>query len=213
MKPIVFSFFLILIGWGTADAQLRLNGYAGYLFDDSFDNRYSNTSYMRGTIEGGLQWGAGLQYTLNPAYGVELLYFRQDTDVPVSYYRNGPVDDIIDVGINYIMIGGVRYLQAHPVFEPYGGLMAGAVVYSNKTPRENEKSSETKFAWGVRLGSNIWLSDQIGLKIQTHLFSAVEAIGGNFYFGTGGVGAGVNTYSTIFQFGLGGGLAIKLGGE
>lgn len=213
MKPIIFALFLILIGWGTANAQLRLNGYASYLFDDSFDNRYSNTSYLRGTIEGGLQWGAGLQYTVNPAYGVELMYFRQDTDVPVSYYRNGPVDDIIDVGINYIMISGVRYLQASPVFEPYGGLMAGAVVYSNKTPKENEGNSETKFAWGIRLGSNIWLSDQIGLKIQTHLFSAVETIGGSFYFGTGGVGAGVSTYSTIYQFGLGGGLAIKLGGE
>ena len=204
-------FLLILIGWGTADAQLRLNGYVGYLFDDSFDNRYSNTSYLTGKIEGGLQWGAGLQYMIDPAYGIELLYFRQDTDVPVSYYRNGAVSDVIDVGINYIMIGGTRFLPVHPVVEPYGGLMAGMVVYSNKTPKEGEAGSETKFAWGIRLGSNIWLSDQIGLKVQTHLFSAVEALGGNFYFGTGGVGGGVNAYSTIYQFGLGGGLTIKLG--
>ncbi len=34
---------------------------------------------------------------------------------------------------------------------------------------------------------------------------------GGFYFGTGGVGAGVSSYSTMYQFGVGGGLVFKLG--
>ncbi len=211
MKKIIFLLFLGITAWGTADAQLRLNGYAGYLFDDSFDNRYSSTSYFNGKIKGGLQWGAGLEYLVRPDYGVELLYFRQDTEVPVNYYRDGPVSDVLDVGINYIMLGGVRYVQAHPVFEPFGGLMAGMVIYDNKNPKPNEPGSETKFAWGLRLGSNIWVTEKVGLKLQTHLFSAVQGVGGGFYFGTGGIGAGVNTYSTLFQFGLGGGLTIRLG--
>jgi len=211
MKKIIFFLFLALLSWGSVQAQLRLNGYASYLFDDSFDNRYTSTSYLTGRINGGFQWGVGLTYMLQQDYGLELMYYRQDTDGPVNYYRNGPVSDVLDVGINYIMLGGVRYLQVHPVFEPYGGLMAGMVIYSNKNPEINEPGSITKFAWGLRLGSNIWLSEQIGLKVQTHLFSAVQGIGGSFYLGTGGSGAGINAYSTLFQFGLGGGLTIKLG--
>ena len=37
----------------------------------------------------------------------------------------------------------------------------------------------------------------------------LQSIGGGFYFGTGGTGAGVTTYSTFFQFGFTGGLVFK----
>jgi hypothetical protein len=214
MKKIAFiSLFLVLYCGTTLQAQFRLNGYVGYLFDDSFDSRYSNTSYLDGKIKGGLQWGIGAEYLLDPDYGIELVYYRQDTEVPVNYYRDGPVSDVLDMGINYIMLGGVRYLQASELFQPYGGLMLGMAIYDNKNPEPNEPSSATKFAWGIRLGSNIWISERIGLKVQGQLLSAVQGFGGGFYFGTGGTGAGVNTYSTLLQFGLGGGVTIKLGGE
>jgi len=42
------------------------------------------------------------------------------------------------------------------------------------------------------------------------LLSAVQSLGGSFYFGTGGSGAGVSAYSTMYQWGLGGGLTLKL---
>ena len=38
-------------------------------------------------------------------------------------------------------------------------------------------------------------------------------MGGGLYFGTGGAGAGVSTYSSYYQFNLGGGLVFKLGGR
>jgi len=195
-----------------AQAQgIRLNGYANYVFDDKFDNYYSSTSYMRGKINGGLQWGVGLEYMVRPEYGVELLYLRQDTEAPISYYRVTDRDRVLDLGINYIMLGGVRYQPLNERIEGYGGLMAGMVIYSNKEPLSGEPDSATKFAWGFRLGANIWATEHIGLKVQTHLLSAVQAFGGSFYFGTGGSGAGVNTYSTMYQFSLGGGVVIKLG--
>lgn len=127
----ILLLLLIVAGWGTVQAQLRINGYAAYLFDDSFDSRYSSTSYFYGKIKGGLQWGVGAEYLVRPEYGIELVYFRQDTEAPVNYYRNGEVTDILDLGINYVMLGGVRYLQANPVFEPYGGLLVGMAIYNN----------------------------------------------------------------------------------
>jgi len=41
--------------------------------------------------------------------------------------------------------------------------------------------------------------------------SIAQGAGGGLYFGTGGVGAGVSTYSSMYQFQLGGGLTFKLG--
>lgn len=213
MKKILFMLFLVLSGWSSAQAQLRLNGYAGYNFDNSFDSRYSNTSYFYGLVKGGLMWGAGVEYLLGPDYGLELIYFRQDTEAPVNYYDDGDVSDIIDLGINYIMVGGVRYLEVGEVFEPYGGLMAGLGIYSNKNPKPGEPNSNTAFGWGVRLGSNIWFTESVGIKVQAQLLSAVQGVGGGFYFGTGGVGSSFRAYSTMYHFGLGGGLVISLGGE
>ncbi len=213
MKRIFFFFlFLFVLTSAIVQAQgLRLNGYVNYVFDDKFDNYYSNTSYMQGTIKGGLQWGVGLEYQPSYDYGIELLYFRQDTEAPIRYYRGGDRDRTVDLGINYIMLGGVRYAELNERIEGYGGLMAGMVIYDNKAPVSGEPNSVTKFAWGFRLGANIWATERVGLKVQTHLLSAVQAFGGSFYFGTGGSGAGVNTYSTLYQFSLGGGLVVKLG--
>ncbi len=212
MKRILLALFITTCFASVNYAQgLRLNGYAGYVFDDKFDNYYSFDSYFQGTIEGGLQWGIGVEYLVQPEYGIELLYLRQDTDVPVSYYAIGPVDRTIELGLNYIMLGGVRYLPVSDVFEGYGGFMAGVAIYDNKFPEKGEPNSVTKFAWGVRLGGNIWFSERMGLKIQTQLISAVQAFGGSFYFGGGGSGAGVSGYSTLWQFGLGGGIVIKVG--
>jgi len=39
----------------------------------------------------------------------------------------------------------------------------------------------------------------------------VQSVGDGFYFGTGGAGAGVSTYSSMLQFALRGGLTFKLG--
>ena len=66
--------------------------------------------------------------------------------------------------------------------------------------------------WGVHAGANIWASDKIAIKIQGQLLSAVQAVGGSLYFGTGGAGAGVSTYSSMLQFGIGGGLTYNLKG-
>jgi hypothetical protein len=190
---------------------LRLNGYAGYVFDDKFDSFYSSSSYFRGTIKGGFQWGVGIEYMVQPEHGIEILYLRQDTEAPVFYYDSGDQDRTLELGLNYIMLGGVRYLPVSDVFEGFGGFMAGVAIYDNKFPVRGEPNSATKFAWGLRLGGNIWISERFGLKIQTQLISAVQAFGGGFYLGSGGGGVGVSGYSTLWQFGLGGGVVIKVG--
>jgi len=96
--------------------------------------------------------------------------------------------------------------------EPYGGFMLGMAIIDTENPENNSSQSATKFAWGLRLGSNIWVSEKVGIKLQAQLLSVPQGAGGSLYFGTGGAGAGVSTYSTVLQFVLGGGLTFKLGG-
>lgn len=215
MKKIILLSTLIVSAL-TTSAQLygvRLNGYSAYVFDNSFDTYYSGNEYLEGKIKGGFQWGAGLEFLLNENYGVELVYYRQDTKAPIRYnYGFGVNDREVDLGINYIMAGGVRYMNTSSgKFQPYGGLLLGAAIFSNKDPQGDEEDGYTKFAWGARLGVNIWASEKVALKLQAQILSAVQGFGGGLYLGTGGAGAGVSSYSTLLQFGLGGGLSFKMG--
>lgn len=215
MKKIFLISALFILTASAIQAQgFRLNGYALYTFDDRVDSYYSNTQYFDGKIKGGLTWGVGAEFLIKPEYGIELSYYRMDTEAPINYYDIIPKNATLDVSLNWIMLGGVRYARlANPKIEPYGGAMLGVGIIDTKNPDNGNTQSSTEFAWGIKGGVNIWASERIGIKLQTNLMSMVQSVGGGLYFGTGGAGAGVSTYSSLLQFSLGGGLAIKLGGN
>lgn len=226
MKKRLFSLLAFaVIGSGAMAQNIRLNAYSSYVFDNSFTSDYiDNTStYFTGTIKGGYQYGAGLEFMPRPDAGVEIIYLGQQTTAPIrlyNYYGNSyNTNTTLDMSINYMMLGGRRYLRKPgSKVEGYGGLMAG-VVWANTTGSSTSKTGQvesvnstvTKFAWGARLGLNIWASSKVGINLQAMLLSAPQAYGGGIYFGTGGSGATVTTYSTLYQFSLGGGLTFALG--
>src|SRR5436190_6592810 len=140
------------------------------------------------------------------------MYLHQDTQAPIDYYNFGNTARTYDVGVSYAMLGLSRVMKKDKV-ESYGGLLLGAAIFNNKTPNPGEETSKVKFALGFRLGATVWVSDRVGIKLQTQFITSVQVIGGGFYFGTGGASAGASTYSTITQFTLGGGLAFNLGAQ
>lgn len=215
MKPIL-SILLICFFIPALSQNTRLNGYAVYAFDDKFDSYYSGTDYYEGKFKAGLQWGIGLEFLPQVVQGIELLYLNQQTTAPTRYWAPGQITEKttnFDVGFNWIMLAGNRYIQKPgSKVEGFGGAMLGAVIINVENPDNGTDNSATKFAWGLKLGANIWASDKMAIKLQGQLMSAVQGAGGGLYFGTGGAGAGVSTYSSMLQFGLGGGLSFKLGG-
>lgn len=193
--------------------HLRINGYTFYAFDDKVDSYYSSTEYFYGKIKGGFQWGGGLEYMMAPVQSVELSYLRLDTEAPMTYYDKtlGDVRSTnFETATNYILIGSNRYFPSGGKAEPYAGLQAGVGILNIKNPESGRSDTATKFAWGIKAGVNLWASEKVGLKLQAGLNSVVQAAGGGFYFGTGGGGAGISTYSTFYQFYVGGGLSFSL---
>jgi opacity protein-like surface antigen len=197
--------------------EFRVNLYGSYVFDDRVDSYYSNTSYYDGTVKAGLLWGLGVEYMLIPTMGVELTYLREDTKAPTTYYDDNVVGNNIktkdfDLGINYLLLGTTKYFPWKPAVEPFFGIQLGVGFIKAGDPTTDEERNVTKFAWTIKTGTDIWASEKVGIKLQAGLTSLAQGAGGGIYFGTGGVSPGLSTYSSIYQFSLGGGVVFKLGG-
>ena len=192
----------------------QISIYGSYVFDDSFDSYYDPNEYYEGKIEGGLQWGVGYEYFVRPQIGIELLYLRQDTKAPIRF-SDGIFTGVrrvdFDLGLNYLLLGGTHHFRkAESPLEGFVGLSAGMMFGNLSNPENRNDENFTKFAWGVKLGGVYWTSDKIGIKLQAQMLSAVQAAGGGVYFGPYGASTGLSTYSTIYQFSLGGGLVYNI---
>jgi hypothetical protein len=217
-NPVIYLFiyFCFLQSQHLQAQDLQLNAYGAYAFDDKVDSYYSNNSYFKGKLEGGFIWGAGLEYRLKENYAVELLYLRLDSEAPITYAdgTTSTTSKTFNYGLNYIMLAGNRFMKLNnDKIEPYGGLLAGAAIINIKNPEPGGESTITRFAWGARVGSNIWLNPKLGIRLQAELLSATQAIGGGAYFGTGGSGVSVNSYSSMLQVNLGGGIIFLFPGK
>ena len=213
-KIMLIPVLLFIVASASAQSKLRLNGYASYVFNDGFDEANDVNTYFRGKVNGGLQWGGGLEFFTNPYYSLELMYLNKSTTAPVDF-RAGLTTQArhedFDVSLNYILLAGNRFKpMSNGKVEGFGGLMMGVLITDVKSPSTGESGSNTNFAWGGRLGANIWLSDRIGLRLTTQILASTKATGGDLYFSYYGPIV-LEDYTTLWQYGLGGGLTFRLG--
>lgn len=189
----------------TATAQtssVTLLTFAGYTFADKFE-----TYYGYGKIQNAFQWGAGLEFGIQPGAAMELIYLRSDADAYYDSYYDKRIEG--KVGLNYILLGATRYAPINDVVSGFGTFDMGAGFTSN-IDESLSSSNVTKFAIGGRLGLRIAPNDKISLRVHAQILSPVQWIGGGVYFGTGGSGAGVSTGSTIWQFQFGGSVNYRI---
>jgi hypothetical protein len=197
----------------NATNSTRVNLYGSYAFEDSFDSYYDYGNYYQGQLQDGFLYGAGIEFEVKPSFYIEAQYLRQDTNAPTQYYNGGLYNKFsdFDVAMNYIMLGGNKsFRKAGSSIEGFGGAMAGLAVINIDDPKGGFSDDVTKFAWGLKGGMIAWVSDNVGLKFQAQLLSVTQSVGGGMFIGTGGLGAGVSSYSSIYQFSLGGGLVFEL---
>ena len=195
--------FLVIKSY--AQTSIELIPTAGYTFASRTD--FYNTY---GRIDGAFSFGGSLQFNVNRGFGVELLYNHMATNSGLYQYGYGG-DKLAGGNLNmdYYMLGLVQsFTIPNSTVRPFIGLLLGAAEF---TPGENGDPNDTKFAVGLQLGTNVYITPRIGLRLKAQLLSPVDAADGGYYFGNFGSGGGLSTYSDIYQFSLSGGLIIGLG--
>ena len=192
---------------GMAQTSIEFVPTAGYTFA-------SRTDYYSGygRVADGFNFGGSINFNINRSTGIEVFYNHMSTTNGLYYYDHTPASPAGNINYDYIMIGPVQSftIQGSTV-RPFFGALLGAAILTPDVTSGSGYENETKFAVGVQLGTNIYVSPHVGLQLKAQMLSPVDAAGGSFFFGSFGSGAGLSTYSSVYQFSLNAGLIIGLG--
>ncbi len=193
----------IALGLTTlSQAQVEIKQQAAYTFDDSFQIDYGDAR-----IYGSYTWGLSLGFEVRPNYEVRVEYTNQESILNVK--QSFPYGrDVVNVRVHYVQLAPYRLFPVNDKVIPFAGMKLGAAIIEDVT---NEYSTRVRFAIGGELGTKIMLTDFLGIHLNMGLQMPVQGAGISFWAGSGGAGGGVSTYSTIFQFYMGGGLIVRLG--
>lgn len=190
-----------------AQTSVELIPTAGYTFASRTD--FYDTY---GRVSDGLNLGGSIKFNLNRSFGIEVLYSHMNTSSGLYDYGYPHIQRAGgDLALDYIMAGPVQsFTIPNSTVRPFIGVLLGAAVLTpGVTATDN--TSDTRFAMGFQLGTNIYLSPRFGIQLKAQLLSPVDATGGSFYYSNYGSGGGISSTSSIYQFSLGGGLIIGLG--
>jgi opacity protein-like surface antigen len=197
-KALLVAGFLTVSSLSVIGQAITLLTFGSYTFADKF---YTEDGY-EGKVQDGFQWGGGLEFAPNDNIAVELIYQQLDTDGYINYPG---AQDVGNVHLSYIMLGGTHYQPVSEKVSGFGTLDLGLGLASTDVTDTYEK-----FAWGGRLGLRIAPSEKVSIRLHAQLLSMVQAVGAGFTIGTGGAGAGVSGFSSFYQFNLGGSLNLRL---
>ena len=196
-RAALLSVFVIGAGLQLNAQSISLLTFTGYTFQDKIN---FNGGY--GQVDDGFQWGLGVEAAFTEDKSFALIYQRMDTRARI---QGNFLSESAALGLNYIMGSATHYQNVGPI-TAFGAIDLGACILSPKD--RPDLNDVTRFAWGARLGFGG--GENVKFRIYGQVYSPVQSAGGGFYFGTGGTGVGVSTYSTLYQFGLGASLSFTL---
>ena len=164
-KTLLLAFVLCSLG---SIAQTDIVGYGGYFFGSK---TYYYPSYLR--LKGNGNYGVNLEIGMRPDIRIQLSWMGSATYATLEG-ANGFVQEREDVNMNYYQLGAIRPFPVNDKLEAFGSFSLGAAQYAIQNPLYND---EWRFAITLGLGSNIWLSDKIGIRLHARLLAPINWAG------------------------------------
>jgi len=202
-----FTFLSLSLGYSQA---IEITPTYGYQFGAKANY---GSNYLKVGDSG--MFGVTLGYEIRSDYMLEATYINMSTELRIRDRIASPTESrLSDMNVDWFMVGGTRYFGDDRVKPFFGGQLGLSVFSTKNVDREiapNGLDSATKFSFGFKGGVVVMLSEVVGINLQGNLLFPVQW--GGFYVGggTGGIGAGINTGTTIVMGGFSGGLVFRLG--
>ena len=191
--------------------DIEIGGFFGWQASTN-----ASTAYGTIVIDGSIDFGGFIDYSIRPGSAIELLYIYVPTNARyVPYLAGGPYPSSNNVSIseNWIQLGGTFGRKMGRI-EPFGALTLGLViispgqiVFSNGATAS--ASTQVKPAFTGGLGFKLWLTDMVALRFMARALVPLYFTGTSIWVGTGGSGLAVGAGIPWAQFDFTGGLQVK----
>jgi hypothetical protein len=113
-----------------------------------------------------------------------------------------------ETGVHYATIGYNRLFPTSEKVQIFTGLKVGSGTLD---ARNNDFNSITRFTAGIQAGVKYFISEKVGIRVQTNLMMPITNVGASLWWSSGGgPQVGVSSFSSIVQFGFTGGLVIRI---
>jgi hypothetical protein len=210
MKNFLFSIFFLFLTVSALQSQQGKPGFdvsalGGFHFAGQYDAEFGNVN-----IKDSPSYAFNIAYRFpKKMFRLELQYLGQTTSVKLTPYfvtQNNPVEDI-DVQVNYFQAAFGYGNPISRITEFFGYTGLGAIYVA---PSGSKYESSTNFLISGQLGANIFFtkSQKAGVRLQGGMYVPMTGSGGTYY-GSGGAGYTMDSYSALFQFNLSAGLILR----
>jgi hypothetical protein len=191
------------------EKHFDITAYGAYMWGDYYPAYNAEVK-----VNAAGYWGIALGMSMGKKFAGEFHYQMVNTSVSIRPYLGNDISpDNVDVTSNWFLIGSMNELPMSKKFSLFGYGGIGAVY---NVPTSSEKQSlnlyQSTWSFGVAIqgGFKYWVSDRIALRGFLALNMPMQFSGVGFYLGTGGSGLGLNSYSSLFLFNMGGGITFRL---
>jgi len=186
--------------------QFDISAFGGYQL-----NGDAGTNGGTLIIDDAPAFGAAIDFRLHPLAAVELAWeYSKPNARFASISSFFPSSGTFGVASHYFQLGG---MHTRPMgrLEPFLGLTLGAGLYiPDSIPLSGGGTATAndtwRFATTLFLGSKVWMTPNIGLRLEARMLMPILFQSGGFYYGSGGSGlvatAGIPSLQFAFTAGL-----------
>ena len=159
-------------------------------------------------------FGAAFDLRVHRAVSLELLWeYTKPTERFRAFTTQFASSRPFGVATHYFQVGVMHVRKAGRRVEPYFGLTVGAALHlpgaiSLTNGTTLEPGDTWRFALAAMLGTKIWFTPNLGLRLEARAFGPVVFRTSDFYPGTAGAGMTAPSSIPYLQFGFTGGLAF-----
>lgn len=197
-------FCLTLIFCPNLFAQkIELTPTYGYMFAGKF-------SVVQGdiNIKNGSNFGILLDVQVEKGMMAEFSYSRLNTHSTIEKPAPEVDVDLGDLAVEYYQAGAVINVEANGNIRPFGLITLGATRY---VPQDDSYGDSWMFALSPGGGVKIFLSENIGIRLQARLLIPIYFESGTIYGSPAGGGFVVSAGVPIIQADISAGLIFAFG--
>ena len=204
MKKLTLLAVFLIASTALFAQSIEITPLFGYTFSGKVNGYYGTYD-----VKDDMMYGALLNVEFDHLMHVELSYKRNDPRLVERIYKSGEITNY-DIGVEHYQVGVLREFKDGPV-KPFAQVSLGTSRYFGKN---SGSERYWLFSGAFGFGAKMFLTDNIGIRLQTNLTLPMEFSGFGLFYGIGGGGSGGGASATfnvpLVHWDLSAGLIIRL---